>query len=182
MLGWINNWFTLYKVVTNKSIYTQNNAHKFVHHVKTMLCEKQPISMKKMLLLPVVELLWSSPGIHFSFTLLLLRSDNTKFSGASGTSENHHNNMALEKKSHRHINLYSRKKKAKRTNFQESQRMWKELHRCIACCYLFKTFKMSTVSQQRAIVWHSPALINLWSAFSRSALASWHIDLWMNAP
>lgn len=41
------------------------------------------------LVIPVIELLWSSPGVHFSFTLLLLWSDRTKFSGASGTSENH---------------------------------------------------------------------------------------------
>ena len=48
-------------------------------------------------LVPVVELLWSSPGIHFSLTLLLLCSDSTKYSGASGTSENHHNNTAFWK-------------------------------------------------------------------------------------
>lgn len=52
-------------------------------------------SGKWMALLPVVELLWSSPGIHFSFTLLSLCSDSTKFSGASGTSKKRHDNIAL---------------------------------------------------------------------------------------
>ena len=40
-----------------------------------------------MLLLPVVELPWSSPGLHFSFTPRFLCSDSTRFVGASGTSE-----------------------------------------------------------------------------------------------
>lgn len=46
------------------------------------------LSLSQEAVLPDVELLWSPPGIHLSFTLLLLCSDSTKLSGASGTSEN----------------------------------------------------------------------------------------------
>lgn len=100
-------------------------------------------------LLPVVELLWSSPGIHFSFTLLLLCSDSTKFSGASGTSENQHNNMTLE--NHRHINLCSEKKKAKW--YKCSIKSYWESG-CVQAALLhglplfLLDFKMSTVSQK----------------------------------
>lgn len=91
----------------------QNDAQKCACHINTKDWQMHWLFMYRhlhtwMLLLPVVELLWSSPGIHFSFTLLLLCSDSTKFSGASGTSENHHNNIGLE--NHRHINLCNKKR------------------------------------------------------------------------
>lgn len=112
MLGSIYNRFILYKTGWNKSIYLQNDGQSITRAGSTdsvcnILYMLTPADADS-LFLPVVELLWSSPGIHFSFTLLLLCSDKTKYSGASGTSENHHNNMALE--NHRHINLAAKKR------------------------------------------------------------------------
>lgn len=128
----------------------------------------------QMLLLPVVVLLWSSPGIHFSFTLLLLCSDSTKYSGASGTSENHHNNMALE--NHRHINLCSKnikinKKKAKGTNVQSNHPECRVDVERAASIFLRDFKNVRDISKG----WLSVvALIK--SACSHSALVSWHID------
>lgn len=44
-------------------------------------------NMTIMTMLPVIELLWSSPGIHCSFTLLPLCSERITSSGGSGTSK-----------------------------------------------------------------------------------------------
>lgn len=91
--------------------------------------------------LPVVELLWSSPGTHFSVTFLPLRSDSTKFSGASGTSENHRNGTAFRKrkKNHRETRSLQQEKDpgSKCSIGPRSQRMWNKLHRCAARhCFL----------------------------------------------
>lgn len=116
----------------------------------------------QMFLLPVVELLWSSPGIHFSFTLLLLCSDSTKYSGASGTSENHQNNTALE--NHGHINLCSKKGQGNKCSIKSSREP-ADVERAASLHRLplfLLDFKMSTISQKgdcQTLHWTNKAMV-----------------------
>lgn len=121
---------------------------------------------------PVGGLLWSSPGIHFSFTLLLLSSDSTKFSGASGTSGNQPNKVAFserkEKKhththkkkkthTHRHQSLQARKAKAKnvQSSCPKSQRMWNDLNLWRFCVYHCEMSAVSCTTAMGGRGWFS---------------------------
>lgn len=161
MLGWTNNGLILYKMVSNKSIYMQDAAQECVCHIKCIRCEMHWFTLRCMswhlhtwmLLLPVVELLWSSPGTHFSVTFLPLWSDSTKFSGASGTSENHRNGTAFRKrkqKSQGHKISAARKRPGEQTFDRSRESEDVERAASLCCLSLFSLdFNMSTTSSKK---------------------------------
>lgn len=101
--------------------------------------------------LPVVELLWSSPGTHFSVTFLPLRSDSTKFSGASGTSENHCNGTAFRKRKSQGHKISAARKRPGEQTFNRSQESEDVEPAASLCCpSLFSLdFNMSTTSSKK---------------------------------
>lgn len=157
-------------MVSNKYFYIHDNAQKCV--MLMLWPTSNWLNVLHCIVLPVIELLWSSPGIHLSLTLLLLCSESCKTSGASGTSENHPNYIGFGQIT---VKISSGKKMCLRELvFNEITPSVRESEpSCITawycgCFFLCKIAPNSDCQTQhgmyvQALLWVPDILIHLWT-------------------